>query len=147
MTFLVDTNVFVYAFRPSADPRRERAIQVLSSLIAGGSGVVSTQVLSEFARVALQKSPRVPFDVLYDVLENVDRRFRVVPVTSQIVIEAVRGATRFGMSFFDAQIWAAARLNQVPVILSEDFSHDQTIEGVLFLDPFTKGFDPSRLVA
>lgn len=147
MTFLVDTNVLIYAFRPSVDPRRERAIEVLTTLIADGSGVVSTQVLSEFARVSIQKSPRVPFDVLYDVLEHIDRRFRVVPVTSQIVIEAVRGSIRFGMSFFDAQIWAAARLNQVPVVLSEDFSHNQTVEGVLFLDPFTNDFDPSRLAA
>lgn len=45
----------------------------------------------------------------------------------------------------DAQIWAAARLKQVPYVLSEDFSADATLEGVTFLNPFGPEFDISRL--
>lgn len=37
-------------------------------------------------------------------------------------------------------IWAAARLNQIPVVLSEDFASGSTVEGVTFVDPFAEGF-------
>lgn len=37
---------------------------------------------------------------------------------------------------FDAQIWAVARLNQVPFGLSEDFAAGSIVEGVTFLNPF-----------
>jgi len=41
-----------------------------------------------------------------------------------------------GFSYWDAQIWATARLNQIPIVLSEDFAHGRRIEGVRFLNPF-----------
>ena len=40
------------------------------------------------------------------------------------------------MSFWDAQVRATAKLNQIPVILSEDFASGSVIEGVQFDDPF-----------
>ncbi len=33
-------------------------------------------------------------------------------------------------SYFDAQIWATARLNQVPTIFTEDFTNGRRLEGV-----------------
>jgi predicted nucleic acid-binding protein len=40
------------------------------------------------------------------------------------------------MSLWDAQVWATAKLNQIPVVLSEDFASGSVIEGVLFENPF-----------
>jgi len=40
------------------------------------------------------------------------------------------------MSFWDAQVWATAKLNQIPVVLSEDFASGCVIEGVQFENPF-----------
>jgi predicted nucleic acid-binding protein len=48
----------------------------------------------------------------------------------------LRGVTEHGLSVWDAQIWAAALMNQVPVVLSEDFQHGRVVEGVRFLNPF-----------
>jgi len=42
----------------------------------------------------------------------------------------------YQMPFWDAQIWATAKLNQIPKILSEDFQHGRAIEGVVFVNPF-----------
>ena len=70
----------------------------------------------------------------------------VVPVTSQVVLEAIRGVQQYRFSFWDAQIWAAARLNQVSTVLSEDFNPDAVIEGVRFVDPFTDNFRLEDLV-
>jgi predicted nucleic acid-binding protein len=52
------------------------------------------------------------------------------------VLEALRGVVRYRLSYYDAQIWAVARLNHVPVVLSEDFSAWSEIEGVRFENPF-----------
>jgi predicted nucleic acid-binding protein len=35
----------------------------------------------------------------------------------------------------------AERLNQIPVIFSEDFQDGQVLEGVRFANPFAKSFD------
>lgn len=40
------------------------------------------------------------------------------------------------MAYFDAQIWAAARLNQVPFLLTEDMASGATFDGVTIIDPF-----------
>ncbi len=42
---------------------------------------------------------------------------------------------------FDAQLWATALLNQVPVIFSEDFASGASLEGVRLVNPFSSGFD------
>jgi len=69
-------------------------------------------------------------------VENYLRAWTILPVTPMIVQEAVRGTVIHGFSYWDAQIWATARLNQIPIVLSEDFAHGQRIEGVHFLNPF-----------
>jgi predicted nucleic acid-binding protein len=48
------------------------------------------------------------------------------------------------MLYFDSQIWAVARLNQVPTIFSEDFSDGLVLEGVRFVNPFIPEFDIER---
>ncbi len=40
------------------------------------------------------------------------------------------------MSFWDAQIWATARLNQIGRIITEDLPGTDYIEGVRYINPF-----------
>jgi predicted nucleic acid-binding protein len=67
--------------------------------------------------------------------------WRVIDLTPIIVLEAARGVRDHQLSYYDAQIWAAARLNQAPVVFSEDFQHQQTLEGVRFINPFSPDFE------
>jgi predicted nucleic acid-binding protein len=46
------------------------------------------------------------------------------------------------MSYWDAQIWATAKLNQIPRVLSEDFSHGCRVESVEFVNPFIVDISP-----
>jgi predicted nucleic acid-binding protein len=76
-------------------------------------------------------------------LDQVNLFIRMWPVfnlTPMIVIKAGRGPPDHGLAYYDAQIWAAARLNQVPVIFSEEFSDGQTLERVRFVNPFGDTF-------
>ncbi len=62
--------------------------------------------------------------------------------------EALRGVDAHRLSFWDALIWAVARLNQVPIVLTEDLPGGQTwIDGVRYLNPIDPGFDLDRIGA
>lgn len=57
-----------------------------------------------------------------------------------IFLEAYR------LPLWDAQIWAAAKLHRASTVLSEDFGHRQTIDGVTFLNPFAADFAISEIL-
>lgn len=138
---LVDTNVLVYAY-DHADPRKqETAFTILDKLAVTERGVLSVQVLAEFI-VAVTRKIAAPLDFtsVQKSVENYLRSWPVLEVTGFIVLEAVRGVKEHHFSYWDAQIWATARLNQIPVVLSEDFTSGRTVEGVTFINPFEPGF-------
>ena len=66
--------------------------------------------------------------------------FSIFDLTPMVVLEALRGVRDYQLSYYDAQVWATARLNQVPVIFSEDFNSNATLEGVRFVNPFASDF-------
>jgi predicted nucleic acid-binding protein len=71
--------------------------------------------------------------------------FTILPLTDMVVREALRGVRAHRFAYYDAQIWAAARLAQIPFVLSEDFSSGTEIEGVSFLNPFSAALDVATL--
>ena len=146
MTCLLDTNVLIYAADEDEPERMEQANNVLLHLIAKRQAVVSAQVLAEFANVSLRQiRRRSAITEINGQLELYSRVLVVLPITPAIVLEAVRGVRDHQLAYYDAQIWAAARLNQVPCVLSEDFNAGSTLEGVAFINPFAAGFDLDSL--
>ena len=67
--------------------------------------------------------------------------FPVLPLTGPVVLEALRGVGEHMLSYYDAQIWAVARLGQVGVVLSEDFSPGTVLDGVSFTNALEPEFD------
>lgn len=145
MKYLIDTNVLVYSVDEREPLRMAQANDVLEQLIPSGRAVVSAQVLAEFSNVMMKNVVSASgSDEVYRLVEQYMRAVPVVPLTSAIVLEAIRGVRAYRLSYYDAQIWAAARLNQIPFVLSEDFQADATLEGVTFIDPFdAKGDTPA----
>jgi predicted nucleic acid-binding protein len=144
---LVDTNVLVYAHDPRDRAKQERAIEAMEELVQGRRAVLSTQVLGEFFVAATRKLAE-PLTV-EEARSQVERLLRFLPVlevTGAIVLEACRGVREHRLSFWDAQIWATARLNGVPLVLSEDFSDGLFLEGVRFRNPFHPSFDLASIV-
>jgi predicted nucleic acid-binding protein len=145
-TVLIDTNLLVYMYDRSEPDRQRQAIDLLRRVYRAQSGTVSAQVLSEFYNTTTRKlSPPLTSMQARAQLDRLARVWPVFPVTSHVVFEAIRGMDVYQFSFWDAQIWAVARLNQVPVILSEDFNPGAAIEGVHFVNPFAPDFDPAAL--
>jgi len=144
--YLLDTNILVYAVDRNESDKRHEASALLRQVGASGGAMLPAQTLAEFANVSLRhlQPPLSPDDV-YRIIEQFEQVFRVLPLTPAIVLEAVRGVRDHRLGYYDSQIWAAARLNQVPYVLSEDFNTGATLDGVTFLNPFAKEFDVSNL--
>jgi predicted nucleic acid-binding protein len=138
---LIDTNVLVYAYDRSEPQKQRRALEVLDGLAHTGDGRLSAQVLSEFFVNVTRKIP-APLTIAQagQRIEHYVRLWPVFAVSDALVLEAVRGVRAYQFSFWDAQIWAAARLNHISVVLTEDFNPGAVIEGVQFVDPFAHDF-------
>jgi predicted nucleic acid-binding protein len=140
---LVDTNLIFYAHDPADSTKQATAIRVLDHLHSTGAGRLSTQTLAEFfAAVTRGRKPLLTATKAAQQVENLVSSWIVFEVSSLVVIEAVRGVRSHKFSYWDSQIWATARLNQVPTVFTEDFNVGATIEGVRFVSPFADGFHP-----
>jgi predicted nucleic acid-binding protein len=135
--YLIDTNVLVYAYDRSEPEKQKRAFDIMERLHNTGSGVITTQILAEFfSAVTYKLNIPLTLDESTHQAELLARIWPVFDVTTFTVIEAIRGVKTYQMSYWDAQIWASALLNQVPIILSEDFNSGIVTEGVHFINPF-----------
>jgi predicted nucleic acid-binding protein len=141
-TILVDTNVLVYFYDQASPKKQERANLVLNRLREARLGRLSTQALAEFVNATMRKlDPPLTASQAYEQASFFAASWPVLDLTPQIVLEAARGVRDHGLAYYDAQIWAAARLNQIPVIFTEDFQDGQILEGVHFANPFSGTFD------
>jgi len=139
---LVDTNVLVYYYDHNSPEKQERADLVLNCLRETGLGCLSTQNLAEFVNAARRKlDPPLTAAEAFEQVSLFASSWPVFDLTPQIVLEAARGVRDHGLAYYDAQIWAAARLNQIPIIFSEDFQDGRILEGVRFANPFSQAFD------
>ncbi len=144
--FLVDTNVLVYAHDPRDRDKQAKAFRVLDRLVRSEGAVLSVRCLSEFFTVVTRRLPErmMPTEAVAQV-ERLVRSCRVLDLTAAVVLEGCRGSAQHQMSVWDALIWAAAKLNQIPHVLTEDAEHGRFLEGVRFLNPFAESFDPALL--
>lgn len=69
-------------------------------------------------------------------------RFQVQDITPALVVAALDLKSRYGFSYWDAAILAAALAQGCGQLYSEDMSHGQIIEGLRIVDPFR--VDPFR---
>lgn len=134
---LLDTNILVYIYDTQETAKQERAIAVTDQLIRSGRAVISTQVMGEFfmATTRTRRTLLTPAEALTR-MRNYLAACHVVDVTRLITLEAIRGVEIHHFGFWDAQIWATARLNQIEEVYSEDFATGSTVEGVRFVNPF-----------
>jgi predicted nucleic acid-binding protein len=143
---LIDTNVLVYAYDARERDKQERAVEVLRHLVVDGQGKLSAQVLGEFVRATTTKlDPALTAREAADQVVALAASWPVLPVTALIVLEAARGIATHRLNYWDAQLWATARLNQMSTILTEDFTHGREIDHVRFVNPFVSDFDPATL--
>ena len=131
----VDTNVLLYSIDedPAAAPKRQRAQHLLLSQRWGWS----VQVAAEFFVNAT--SPKRPFRLKAVDAAALVESWLAMPtleITPAVYRAAVDLHQRFGISYWDAAIVAAARAMGCSAVYSEDLSDGQSYDGVIVLNPF-----------
>jgi len=133
-TFL-DTNIVVYANDARDPAKQQRALEVITGHMRARTGVVSTQVLQEYAVTAESKLSQDPDAVLRQLalLEALE----VILVTPPVIRRALELRHRYRIGYWDAGILAAAELARCDVVLSEDLNPGQLYAGLEVRSPFT----------
>jgi predicted nucleic acid-binding protein len=117
--------------------------------MSAGFAVVSPQVIVEYFDVTTRPRGILPpifsKDDALRAVEALLASCRCLDLTPITAFEAARAASRYQMRIFDAHIWAAARLNGIETILTEDAQSRATIEGVTYVNLFAPNFTPSQI--
>ncbi|WKZ48822.1 MAG: PIN domain-containing protein [Anaerolineales bacterium] len=138
---LLDTNILVYAFDRGEPEKRAQAMQLSLEVQQNAVGCISVQSLSEFFNAVTRGAkPKLSVDEALQAVQEYLLAFPIFLLTPSVVLEAARGVRDYSLSFYDAQLWASALINEVHIIFSEDFQDGQVIEGIRFVNPFVKDF-------
>ncbi len=130
----IGTNVLLYADAGDAARKQNIAIDLIRSHMVEASGVVSTQVLQEFAAAGLRKLG-LPLELVRARLEFF-AGFEVIPTSPQAILQALDVRQRWNLSFYDALIVQAAQASGCTELLTEDLHAGVTIAGVRVVNPF-----------
>jgi predicted nucleic acid-binding protein len=132
----VDTNVLVY-LRDQRDPDRQRkAAEWIGHLWESRLGRVSAQVLHEYyVTVTAKLNPGLPTaEAQEDALALA--AWSPLPLGVSLMEDAWEAQERWGFSFWDSLIVAAARAQRCGVLLTEDLTHGQDLDGLKVVSPF-----------
>jgi predicted nucleic acid-binding protein len=131
----LDTNILVYA-NDHRDRQKQRvAAELLIDCIGRRRGVISTQVLQEYASVALYK--------LHQDVEFIARRLlqfeslEVIQLTPVLIRRALEFHSLHQINFWDAAILAAAEAARCTRLWSEDFAPGSTYGLLRVENPLT----------
>ena len=126
----LDTNVLLYLLSGDA-AKADRA----EALVVAG-GVISVQVLNEFASVASRKLG-MSWAEIREVLETIRAVCLIEPISLETHDRGLILSERYGFSIYDSMILASALLAGCNVLFTEDLQHGQSIDGSLTVrDPF-----------
>jgi len=127
----IDTSVLLYLLSGD-EAKADRAEETLA-----GGGVLSVQVLNEFASVASRKL-KMSIGEIREALATIRALCKIVPISEDTHDLGLQTAERYGMSIYDSMVIASALLAGCNAVLSEDLQDGQIIEGRLEIrNPFS----------
>ena len=130
----VDTNILIYAI--STEPAEAAKANLARNVLATIPWAWSAQVAAEFINVATSKRRATPLSLI-EAEQWIDlwSAFPMVSIDQAIVKNAIRVSDKFGISYFDAQIVAAARFLGCSKLYTEDLNAGQSYDGVTVINP------------
>jgi predicted nucleic acid-binding protein len=124
-----DTNILLYLLSED-EMKADRAEQLLQA-----GGLVSVQVLNEFAAVAASKLA-MKFAEIREILAAIRAVCVVKPLQVETHELGLGLAERYRYSIYDGMILAAALRAGCSTLFSEDFQHGQKIDRLTIVNPF-----------
>lgn len=140
MLLALDTNILAYA-EGLGDEARCTSARDWVGRVARAGGVVPSQVLGELQRVLVVKARRSRADARTAVLSWADA-FEVADSGWQALQSALDLCADHQLAIWDALILATAAEHRCRLLLSEDFQHGFTWQGVTVVNPFQTPADP-----
>ena len=135
MDFL-DTNIIVYANDKRDRVKQRQCAELVANALKHRSATVSTQVLFEYANVALTKLEQSAVVIKRQI--ELLSSLHVVPQSAALAIRTTEIRELYGLSFWDAAIIAAAEAGKCTRILSEDLNSGQVYCGIQLINPFSE---------
>jgi len=138
---LVDTNILVYRFDSRFPKKQAVATELLRAGIADDSIRLPHQALIEFIAATTRPLTRGGPSILTQddarrEMEEMLAQFEVLYPDEELVRVAIRGAATYGLSWFDAHLWAYAERFGMDTLWSEDFENGRLYGRVRTRDPF-----------
>jgi predicted nucleic acid-binding protein len=130
----LDTNILVYAVS-SARKEEAKSSRALALVQQSDFGL-SAQVLQEFYVTVTRKIRKPLTPELAVALMDEYRVFPTVATDYPLIVAAVELSLRYGISYWDGAIVAAATALQAPVLYTEDLNHGQEYGSVRAVNPF-----------
>ncbi len=137
----VDTNVFVYAKDPTDPEKRGQAEAWLATLARRGALRLSVQVLNEYYDTVTRRLTPSRDVALARSDVALMLTWRPLDLDGALIETAWRAQDRYGFSWWDSLIVAAAQRADCRYLLSEDLQHAQDLDGVAVLSPFETSAD------
>ena len=134
--YFIDTNVIIYA-NDSRDRKKQAiALDLIKRLMSDGTGVISTQILQEYAHVAITKLGQDHSVVMRQItlLGNLE----TVAITADTVKRSIELQKIYQINFWDAGIIAAAEIASCDSIMTEDLNPGQMYSGIRAVNPFNQ---------
>lgn len=133
----IDTNILIYSFDETAVAKRQRAESLVRQSLASGTGCISYQVVQETMNVVVRKLGATPEDVRQLLDDILIPLWQITP-TPSLYRRGLLVQTRYGLSFYDALIVAAALEAGCSRLYSEDMQHGQQIQQLTIQNPFVQ---------
>ncbi|MGH9498682.1 MAG: PIN domain-containing protein [Terriglobales bacterium] len=138
----VDSNVLLYAV-DEANPRKQAtARNWRSELWKNRRGRVSFQVLGEFYVNAVRKRPAAREEARAEVRDLL--AWNPVITDAALLEQGWKLQDRYGLSYWDALIVAAAKVALCRYLLTEDLQAGQKLDGIEVVNPFLR--DPQDML-
>jgi predicted nucleic acid-binding protein len=130
----LDTNILVYSVDLDAGKKHDQAIELFTQLTPANC-LLSLQSLCEFYAAVTRKKLMPAADAMAQV-DDWQQLYPVVSAKAATLTHAFEAVKRYQLSFWDALLWATIREAGITTLLSEDFQHEQQIDGVRIINPF-----------
>jgi predicted nucleic acid-binding protein len=135
MIFL-DTNILVYAYDLDEKLKHQIAKDILADCWNNRSGALSTQVLQEFYVTLTRKLPKkLPVHESREIIREL-MSWSIYQITPVDIVKASELEEKYGYTFWDSLIIAAAQNTNAEILYSEDMQDGQQLDNLRIINPF-----------
>lgn len=133
---LFDTNILLYIVSRADQQKRRRAAALFREYAGSARALVSTQVVQEFHVACTRKLGfrRARSRGLVEALLDLP----LVVVSPGVIRSALSIEERYGISFWDSLVIAAAQAGGAETVYTEDLNHGQAYGTVNVRNPFVE---------